>query len=802
MRNQAKPPHDPDDLPGIQRLLALALGAGLDLLQARHPQSWQQGWESGVQEIINREPALPAIAPVKITIGYADLVHHLPGRDEDVLSSERLPWPAELREVARAEFLACLPAGQQPTDEQWRSILATTSATVVTGGAGTGKTRTLILRALALHRYLRVPLQEIQMLVFDREARLDTAAELRRIFELFGLPITPQQSLQIVMTPRSALLAQAHSLADLQRLVPLEALGSAAGDIAAVADVAPFGSRLSSDQREELTKCLRDLFRSNRSFAELYLELWLDSLALAPLEVDTPEVVKRAPFGWKLADEDDDLCDAVEKVWRSAGAWPIDGIEVVRKPLVLRGRTYSTHGYIPQLQCSVLLGVDRAESPTLRRAGSTGLELFKEVAIKRTLVQAYAEERVVHLDTYADAQELVAALRLLDDQAPLFNYQLSGAGDSTGIVELFYTVAQLVGALGLEISSVPARLNFLRGDTTATFFEVLGLYWQHLERRLIKLPNQVIPFWRLFGFFGSTESPCLRHTPAVALERSRHLLVDTAEDLPYPVLNWLRAVLAEIRRRDLGQAAATGNFTSISVAGDCNQAVYGTVGASPKLLTDIESLLPSGCAPTRCDLSESFRSPASLLAAADNIVLGLAPKLPRTARAASAVPGPSQSIEIYGPDPQAIRRICDAAAEQSKQVLVLIDSAQDRAWVDSAIGDRIRQDRAIGGGRLRVRSFHKAKALEADLVLIVGDPSAAFCPWYRNQLFKLAGFGTGGDRTPGDSVSRGEVLRLIRAAIGRAREAVTWFIPNAPKGRSNTASGLALLSKDCFHDKR
>lgn len=133
--------------------------------------------------------------------------------------------------------------------------------------------------------------------------------------------------------------------------------------------------------------------------------------------------------------------------------------------------------------------------------------------------------------------------------------------------------------------------------------------------------------------------------------------------------------------------------------------------------------------------------------------------------------------------------------------MILIDSEVDKAWVDSAVGDQIRDDRASGGRSIRVRSFHKAKSLEADIVVMVGDPSTGVSSWYRNQLYKIAGFSSGGDSAPGDTVSHGEALRLVHVAITRARHKCIWF-PNRGVGTVRTASVLGGLMPGLFDDER
>lgn len=73
-----------------------------------------------------------------------------------------------------------------------------------------------------------------------------------------------------------------------------------------------------------MTKCLNLLYRSNKRFNETYIALWISSLRLPQLEVDSPEVVRRASLGWKLSEHDEALTNSVEALWRKAKAWPVE----------------------------------------------------------------------------------------------------------------------------------------------------------------------------------------------------------------------------------------------------------------------------------------------------------------------------------------------------------------------------------------------------------------------------------------------------------------------------------------------
>lgn len=392
-------------------------------------------------------------------------------------------------------------------------------------------------------------------------------------------------------------------------------------------------------------------------------------------------------------------------------------------------------------------------------------------------------------------------LKYLAQAAPSFSYALQGQTGPVPVLDSFNSTSALLDSLGIEVGSVPGRMNFLPADSDALYFEALAIYWEALERHLSKLEGPVIPFGRLFAALGGGKLPAVRYVPMSILEQCRHLLIDGAEDQTLPVASWVRSVLIEIRRRDSAQIYTRGLSSSITVAGDPNQWVYGSFGATPKLFFDFEDMFSSPVPATKVTLTESFRSTQAIIDAGSNLVQNLSLGVNRSPRSIRPPKGEDQPVRIVGDDLDQLQRICQSAAADGYKVLILIDSEVDKAWVDSAVGDQIRDDRASGGRSIRVRSFHKAKSLEADIVVMVGDPSTGVSSWYRNQLYKIAGFSSGGDSAPGDTVSHGEALRLVHVAITRARHKCIWF-PNRGVGTVRTASVLGGLMPGLFDDER
>src|SRR5690606_31493484 len=124
-------------------------------------------------------------------------------------------------------------------------------------------------------------------------------------------------------------------------------------------------------------------------------------------------------------------------------------------------------------------------------------------------------------------------------------------------------------------------------------------------------------------------------------------------------------------------------------------------------------------------LMESFRSHQHLVDAGQSLVRNQSTAWGRATRATGRAARDPAPVMMLESEPAKLLSLCLDAFKDNRQVLVLISDDEDRAWVDGAIGDLIRQERAAGGRKIRVRTFHKAKALESDVVILVGDPCAS-----------------------------------------------------------------------------
>ena len=151
------------------------------------------------------------------------------------------------------------------------------------------------------------------------------------------------------------------------------------------------------------------------------------------------------------------------------------------------------------------------------------------------------------------------------------------------MLDAFVGAANFIENLGLEVNPAVAAMSFPPGDPDALFFEALALYWKALEAHLLDQSPPVMSYNRMFALFGENNPENLQLLPDPLLRPLAHLMIDEFQDVSPQIVSWLRASLAEIRRR--GPAMHTGRnarHASLMCVGDDWQSIYGWRGSSPK----------------------------------------------------------------------------------------------------------------------------------------------------------------------------------------------------------------------------
>ena len=126
----------------------------------------------------------------------------------------------------------------------------------------------------------------------------------------------------------------------------------------------------------------------------------------------------------------------------------------------------------------------------------------------------------------------------------------------------------------------------------------------------------------MFALFGENNPENLKLLPDPLLRPLAHLMIDEFQDVSPQIVSWLRASLAEIRRR--GPAMHTGRHaqhSSLLCVGDDWQSIYGWRGSSPKYFMEFTKAFPSPSS-TRVMLVDNYRCQQQVIDAAEHLVKG------------------------------------------------------------------------------------------------------------------------------------------------------------------------------------
>ncbi|WP_313739236.1 UvrD-helicase domain-containing protein [Pseudomonas sp.] len=807
----------PAQLPWLRRFAARLLGRGLSGLQAQHRDSWflghasgqRSGHSQGSREGFEQGHAegFEAGRQVLVIRDSRDATPAVPGQDLNLFDDWRLPLSAELKKRFKADVAERLPATAQPSAAQWKLIFSDTPSTCVVAGAGAGKSTSLVLRLLLLHRYLGFELDAMTVVTFTRESRKDFIKRLLHVFGLWQVSLDPAQARDLVRTFHSRILPWVRGLPGFSQLRAFETLGN---DLPQGreqdADSNPFDLRLNDAQRQQMNLCYRDLLHSSPRFAELVAQMRCEALQLKALDPEHPDVQKRAQVTQLAAQRDEELCDVIEDLWFAAGAWPIEGIEPCRETLEIRGSRFHVHGRLEGLDAWVMLGFDPNESAQYQRPGAK-LTVRAEWAVKRTLFQAFCDKPLIWLDNYASAQRLAAALAGDAVAGPGFEFKVKGELAAAPLLDAFVAASNFIENLGLEVNAAVAGMRFAPGDSDAVFFEALALYHQALEAHLLAQSPPVMTYNRMFALFGERNPENLHLLSDALLRPLAHVMVDEFQDVSPQIVSWLRASLREIRRR--GPQLHVGRIaqqSSLLCVGDDWQSIYGWRGSSPTFFMAFTKtfLSPSH---TRVMMVENYRSQQSIIDAAEHLVRGT-PAIPGKKATASGLAAalPNTPVNVMDRDEAALAATLKEHYDAGETVMMLFRKGSDKLLISEHIESVVKADSRLPAAerRLRQLTYHSAKGLQADAVFMLGDCQYQTSSPYKNQVYRLAGLGRAGDAQPFDTAQKDEVQRLAYVAVTRAVRHCYWHVEKSSTDAAQVprASNQVQGQLPCFDDQR
>lgn len=781
----------------FQQLLAKALSLG----NGMHPASYRKGFYAGVSRARADAEAQPVPPPKNIVVRLEDARSGGEARiqfDHLLLDDGRLKITPAIVRAFKADATLNLGEDLTPTEEQWKAILSPTTSAVTIGIAGTGKTFVMMMRAILLHCYLQIPLEEMTILAVTKDCRFDVITDLTHLMSRWGVSLSEEQSLSLVRTPRGALLSLIRSVPPLRDVVPFELLGIIdQGD----EDGRPFDLRLSPVQLEMVIEAYQGAYLKSSSFARSIRVHFADSVSLPRASSDNPTLIRYSEQGTSQIGADETLTKAVTSLWHAAGHWPIPEIEAQLIPLSVMGQQIQVNGYMPVLDAYVILGTPKGHSRDYSRPGTT-TPLFEECLAKRAFIQRFCSHRVIWCETHEQLMGIVSSASSLNELAPIFNARIKGQERPMTIVECLYQTGSLIETLGLDPAKAIADLRFMANDPDALFFDCAAKFWPLFESHLLERQPKIMSFNRLFLTFGEQGKHNLKAVPTEALRGMQNVLTDELQDVTVHTGEFIKACMVETRHRmeiyDMPEGVA-----SIFACGDDFQTAHGTQGATPQYLVDFKRHFPSKGFVLNL-LGVNFRSQAGIIFAAQSLVQGI-PAVSMQAPA-SATNDENVPVEVLELSAGTFMSLFDQHYAAGDSILILAASPDDYRNSEGFVNVAVDRDKAENPNsrRVRVRAAQRSKGLEADTVFIIGDFTAATSTWAKNQIFRSANTVATEDQSPFDVIQENELYRSCHIAITRARYRCYWMIGRDTNDFSHRLKASSRVAKvpGSFLDRR
>ena len=748
----------------------------MNAVNANHPNSYRRGVKHGYlkgKEAAKSLTHKPVVIKHDITVRLEDARGGMDPKvrfDPLLLDDGRLPVPENAVKQFKADTLANLGEDHQPTAEQWKAILSPTTSAVTIGIAGTGKTFVMMLRAVYLHVYLQIPLEDMTILAVTKDTRFDVIAELTRLYARWGIELSREQSLALVKTPRGALLQIIRAVPPLRDVVPFELIGVLdSGD----EDGRPFDPRLNTEQMDAVEGAYQSAYSKSATFAQSIQALFADTVSLPRSPSDNPQLIRYSELGTSRVVDDEILTKAVTSNWYSAGHWPIPEIEAQMVPITVMGKVVHTNGFIPILDAHIVLGFLKDTPRDTFRAGSD-LPLFEECLGKRAFLQRFSQQRIIWCDSPEQLSGIIDSTASMADSAPQFMARVKGLERPMGIAECLYQTSSLIETLGLNPPDAISQLMFMPSDPDAKFFECAAKFWPLFETHLMAGQLQVMTINRLFLTFGGQGHINLKAVPTDNLQSMRHILTDELQDVTVQTGEFIKAVMRENRHR-IEVDGIKDSALSIFACGDDFQTAHGTQGATPKYLTEFKSHFPSK-GYTLNLLGLNFRSQQGIIFAAHALILGI-PAVSILAPA-SAANIKSHPVEVHDLSASSFMSLFSKHYAAGESILILAANEEDYRLCEAFVSVVVDQDKLENpnGRRVRVRAAQRSKGIEADTVFILGDFAASTSTWAKNQIFRAARTVETDDQSPFDVMQQNELYRNAHIAISRARMNVFWLI--------------------------
>lgn len=738
-------------------------------------------------------------APRELRIRYQDNVS-LPenGFDESIYGPEKFAVTDSLKRQMFDDTQKAADAGlvSMPSDSQWEMIFSDHPASSVVAGAGSGKSTTLVLRVVFMVCYLKIDINEIQLISFTRASCEELREKIKKVFSFkewqnvidLEEDELDKQLKRLVRTFHSALYAL--SRRQYQNFKIFEFLGN---NEAQDGFNPLFASKLTDEQREVVLEAYRNCFCDVAEFRNAIVKLYRKTILAKKLKLHDSGSNYNNQKLKMASDRDFLLTETVNKLWEEDFKRAGLDIHLEPKPLgPYDGHMFYCNAMIKIAKKNIPLFISLRGNKDNQEITTDNEELLKKVQtipialkMKKNIILHHITIDYLHVQTSDDLEKLKFALKFAEGneipkEAPRFEFQLEGDISKTSIEEALLTEANFIQNLGMEVRDTINRIFkkkiFRQSDDEYPFAIALSYFIRYLEETLGE--NKIVLFNRLFLRGANDENGLPQNYRQ--LFNFKHLLIDEFQDISPQIVNWIKAIHRKL--------VSNGFAPSIMAIGDDWQSIYGWRGSAPELFINFHKYFPVhrdlGGKPAYYQMMHNYRSLEPILRDAEKILRPVKNKIDKKAIAVKKNDTGCIGVQlISGIDfkmDKDIQSIADQIIEEKNWVSNLPNKDKNQVMILSRtrdVRDRVVDELKWRGSLAGIKqyTFHQSKGLQAEVAILCGDTRYDLNHRFRNAVYEVSGI----FNQTYDEAATDEIYRLAYVAATRGIRRVIWFVDDS-----------------------
>ena len=679
----------------------------------------------------------------------------------------------KVKPVDAAKFEAVLrgkdPKANKFTKEQWDFILSTSRNTYVVAGAGSGKSTTLVYRALFLLKCAKVSLDKITIFTFTKKTRFELIDKFMKALKLFGDDLSTDDLKRIVHTFHSKAWGMAMGSSQQQFFDTLGKKNKKSHAVAAAAassqennddDIETdqcISPNVNNEQSAHLVRVYAKLFNSNQDFKDIVCSLY-KKIFMAGQAKEYKE------DSYRIASGKNDLA-LIKKTRKISGKF-VDDIDLHEREEEFK-ITHNGNQYPFYAHQKVMLPVDGIQTEYYVHYLPPHKDVKSACTTKKTIIVTHDAQRnhvfITNSNDYARwkkyKNDLFISVKKEKMEPPIFELSLPGYLTSKLFVNVLYAEGSFMENLGLEVADACAAIIEENGEgldfLSLQFTKALGIFWKAFAEYLKGDEVEIKRYHEIFSmrYFENVRNNILR---------MQNVMIDEFQDINPEITEWIKSIIFCLKKDGL--------HCSITCVGDDYQSIYGWRGAAPVYFLNYEENFSSRNI-HRIDMLHNFRSLQEIINAGERVLEDLVCKIDKSGKQGlediKPIDGlPVEVFPIQGTDAidKTIKTIIEKYRGLDKSISIFIMSRTNE------ILDEV--EKKLKGQEVDFMTYHRAKGLEADLCILLNDAFYNMTFPLRNVIYSMAWENQLGYDQTYDQAQKDEARRLGYVAITRAKKKV------------------------------